>query len=325
MTLTTVVLSALALLVLSGVFSGSEIGFYSVPRLRIEAEARSGRIAARLIRYLLQDDTGLLITVLIGNNLTIELLTHLAEAQVVAIDRIPDWGRELAVTLSLTPVLFFLGELLPKDLFHRRPYLWTRMTAPFILVLKYLFWPLAVPLRASARLLERALRLDDTSMARALGRDSVEEFLDEVLRHGALAPHAGELARNALELRTRTLANEMVSWDAVVSLPLEADPATQRRIVAEATLSRLPVVDGAGGIRGYVHQLDVLGGEPDAPIETFLRPVLALSPDTSVEQALTRLRRGGHRLAVVGSPEQPQGLISLKDLVETISGELAAW
>jgi len=325
MSLTAVVLSALALLLLSGVFSGSEIGFYSVPRLRIEAEARSGRIAARLIRYLLKDETALLITVLIGNNLTIELLTHLAESQVVAIDRIPDWAREVAVTLTLTPVLFFLGELLPKDLFHRRPYLWTRMTAPFILVLKYCFWPLAAPLLFSARLLERALGLDDSNLARALGRDSVTEFLDEGLRHGALAPHAGELARNALELRTRTLSSEMVPWRSVVSLPLDLDVAAQRTFVAEATVTRLPVIDATGAVGGYVHQLDVLGADPEAGLEACVRPVLALPADTSVEQALTRLRRGGHRLAIVGSPEEPRGLISLKDLVETISGELAAW
>ena len=50
-----------------------------------------------LVRWLLQDDTGLLVTILIGNNLMIELLTHLTEHEIEAVPWVPDAARELVV------------------------------------------------------------------------------------------------------------------------------------------------------------------------------------------------------------------------------------
>jgi CBS domain containing-hemolysin-like protein len=50
-----------------------------------------------------------------------------------------------------------------------------------------------------------------------------------------------------------------------------------------------------------------------------------LVPGTPVDRALARLRSGGQRLAVVGTSERPEGLVTLKDVLEEISGDLAGW
>jgi CBS domain containing-hemolysin-like protein len=44
-----------------------------------------------------------------------------------------------------------------------------------------------------------------------------------------------------------------------------------------------------------------------------------------LDRALARLRQTGQRAALVGSAEAPLGLVTLKDLVEEISGELHRW
>ena len=43
-----------------------------------------------------------MITLLIGNNLSLELLANLAERELAGV--VPSWGREIAVTLVLTPL-----------------------------------------------------------------------------------------------------------------------------------------------------------------------------------------------------------------------------
>jgi CBS domain containing-hemolysin-like protein len=44
-----------------------------------------------------------------------------------------------------------------------------------------------------------------------------------------------------------------------------------------------------------------------------------------VDKALARLRAAGARIALVGDPAGPTGIVTLKDLLEEISGPLAKW
>ena len=71
---------ALVLLVVfifaSGIYSGGETGIYSLSRVRVDLEAQQGHAAARRIRRLLTDQTGLLITLLIANNVVNQAATY---------------------------------------------------------------------------------------------------------------------------------------------------------------------------------------------------------------------------------------------------------
>jgi CBS domain containing-hemolysin-like protein len=49
---------------------------------------------------------------------------------------------------------------------------------------------------------------------------------------------------------------------------------------------------------------------------------MALEPNTPIASALLRMRGGGRRMALVGTPEKPLGLVALKDLVEEITGDV---
>ncbi|MBK8179385.1 MAG: DUF21 domain-containing protein [Planctomycetes bacterium] len=116
-----VLLLAAALLVATAVFEGSETGLYSLSRLRVESDARSGRGRGKLIRRLLGDESALLATILIGTNLAMESLSRLSGILVGRLG-VPEAWREVALTVLLTPLVFFFAELLPKDLFRRRPH-----------------------------------------------------------------------------------------------------------------------------------------------------------------------------------------------------------
>ena len=51
----------------------------------------------------------------------------------------------------------------------------------------------------------------------------------------------------------------------------------------------------------------------------------AVPPDLPVDRTLARLRAAGQRMAIVGTREAPVGVVTLKDLLEEISGDLARW
>lgn len=309
--------AAVGLLLASAIFSGAETGVYSVSRVRLEAEAAEGKRSARLLARLLRDDAGLLITLLVGYNLVLELLTRLAETGVERA-RVPAYAQELVATAVLTPVVFLLGELVPKDLFRRRPHFFLGLVAPFLAVFRGFASPLAWPLTRLALLLEHALGLRQADFARVLRREEMVELLAESRRAGSLAPHAEELARNVLVLRHTPLARVMVPWERVETVDLDRGPEEARAAVARSGFTRLPV-RRRKVVAGYLHQLDVLGAPAGADIEGLVRPLLELPADLPLDRAVARLQAAGQRLAIVGTARAPRGLVTLMDLLATFT------
>lgn len=317
----------LALLVLcviaSGICSGGETGLYSLSRARVEAGVGAARQrSAEIIRRLLRDETGLLVTLLVANNAVNQLAAHLCEALVAGYG-VPVAWREVVAMLLLTPPLFLFGELLPKDLFRRRPHALVGLVAPGIAAAKVLLWPLTEPLRWLTLVSSRALGQDAEELVRVQGREAVMQLLRE--RHGTRHGAVEAMARNVLELRSRRVDRVMVPWKRVEVLGADTSAAEARRRLGASVYTRLPLLEARGAVRGYVHQLEVLAAGAEVPLERLLRPLLALDPATPLDRALTLLRQAGQRTALVGPAHAPLGLVTLKDLVEEISGELDRW
>jgi CBS domain containing-hemolysin-like protein len=311
----------LLLLAASATFSGAETGFYSLSRVHVAAEARRGRFIARLIERLIQNPAGFLITLLVGNNLVIEMATHLVDGRAATFRAIPPWARELIVTAALAPILFFFGELLPKDLFRRRPHEFLGLAAPLLFVVRPLLLPIVWPLQLLSLILEKLLNVGERDFARAIGREEMVEFLREGRRQGVLEPHAEELAHNVLVLRETPVSAVMVPWSAVKTIDLARPDAALRAEVLASEFTRLPAVRGrARRVVGYVYQLDLFAKAPDERVESSLRPLVELPPDLPVDRALARLRTAGQRVALVGDPAHPRGLVGLMDLMAAISG-----
>lgn len=305
----------------SFLYSGSETGLYSLSRIRVDLEADHGRRTAAIVRRLLRDEPALLITILIGNNLANQLATHFGDELAAGLDLSPA-AQALLVALVLSPVLFLLGEGLPKELFRRRPHGLTYPAAPFVLASRLAYWPLERLLRGLSLVLERGFGLSRGDSAVLGGRDRLAALFAEGRRQGALSARAETLARNALQLRSIPLSHAMVPWSKVGVLERERAPEGHFARVRDSRWTRLPVVGPGGAFEGYVHQLEVLAAGPDRPVLTHLRSMPVLAPDTPVDRALLTLRGGGHRAAVVGTAQDPVGLVTLKDLVEEISGDL---
>ncbi len=309
--------------VASAIFSGAETGLYRLSHPRLEVEARAGRRSAKLLRYLVSRESALLVTILIGNNLALQILTWTAET--FGGEEGGSLTHELLVVLLLTPLVFLFGEALPKDIFRRRPHAAMAWTADFLFVARVILWPAERVLSLFSKCLALIFGIEGEKQLSSGSRESVERLLHEGTLLGALEPGAEELARNALALRGVPLERVMTPWVKVVKISAADEDAAVWTAVADAQYSRLPVISQEGVVTGYLHQLDVLGaGEASDHFEQ-LRDVLTLEPSTPVDRAIARLRLRGVRMAVVGSLEAPVGLVALKDLLEEISGDLGSW
>ncbi len=331
---------AVALLIgFSAIYSGSEIGFYSVSVVQVDLDAQSGSRRARLMRWLLRDESALLITILVGNNLALELATHVAESlSSRAFGQMDAGSLAIVVTLVLTPIVFLFGEALPKDIVRQRPHALTGLAVPLIALSRVAFYPLERALRLATLALERMLGLESSPVQPAAGKDAVLSFLAEGRRHGVLSESAEALASNALRLRTLTVDGAMVPWGEAQTLDRGGDVQAQFERLRLSRYSRLPVLasswDPAGRelrtdqVEGYVHQLEVLhnwaaGGHPGS-MDPFdrIRPLPAFERELTVDRALARFRASGRRIALVGEGERVLGLLSVNDLLDRISDEV---
>lgn len=307
---------------LSGLCSGAEIGLYSLSRTQLEAAAAGGSRTARMMRSLITRESWLLATLLVANNVTHQTAAILTDLALAPLGISPRW-IELVVALVVTPPMLLFGELLPKDLFRRRPNVLSSWCAPFLYATRIVLAPLAYPLQLFTSGVARLFGFDSGDLARVKGREAVIDLLRE--RESELSPQVERLARNVLDLRSVRVERVMVPWRAVECVQLAQGPAELRQQLGASPYSRLPAVDARGTVKGYVHQLEVLGAASPAAAQSHLRPLLELAPDTPLDRALAKLKQTGQRVAVVGDAARPLGLVTLKDLVEEISGELARW
>lgn len=333
---------------LSATYSGSETGFYSLSSVQVDIDARSGSRRAVLMRWLLRNESALLITILIGNNLALELATHVAESMTVKLLGSNDPATvALVVTAALTPLVFLFGEALPKDVFRQRPHGTTALVAPIIAISRVVFWPLERALRLFTLALERILGLGPEVTAPVGGRAAVLGFIAEGRRHGVLSERAEALAANALRLRAIPVSESMVPWSEVACLDRGAPAEELFSRVRESRFSRLPVLEPEGDllrIEGYVHQMEILhrwnalgsssGEDGELPeVLKQIRPLPRVAQDVPVDRALNTFAASGRRIALVVTAEAakesgplPQdailGLVSVNDLLERISHEV---
>ncbi len=315
---------AILAIVGSALASGIEIGCYSVNRVRLSLRlARTPRdVAAHRLRDELDKPDRLLGTLLISNNL-VNALAATATTEIFARSTLGELEASLLNVIILAPLMFLFGEVLPKELFRVEA---DRLTYAFAAPLRYVRWMLTLTglLPAVAlltRVVERAAGLKNEALGDA--RQRVAQLLKEGAGHGVLSESQVSLMDRAMLLRGLRVVDEMVPWAQVRALPADADRESALRVVAASGNKRLPLVDRTGRVVGVLRGLDLLLRPRETPL-AMATPPARFRPDVGVREALTVLLERRGRIGIVEDDAgRPIGLVTARDLVEPLTGELA--
>jgi CBS domain containing-hemolysin-like protein len=319
------VLAALAGIVLSALFSGLETGVYTINRVRVLVRADRGERAARRIQHELDHPNRLLSVLLLGNNAANYLGTFGVAAILDGLG--VTGGTAIVLNASLLiPLLFVFGETLPKDLFRTHTDRWTYGLSGVLEVCRWVFTAtgLLSIVQLTGRLAGRVVGSGPEAAASA--REHISRLIKEGVGTGVLSESQTTLADRALAMRGRTVATEMIPWPNVVTVPLGADQAQRETLIRRRNFTRAPVVDETGRVVGILSSLDALLS-PQEPIERLMSEPFTIVSSTPLRDALRTMRLAHQAMAVALDPRTslPCGLVTLKDLVEPITGELAAW
>jgi len=326
--------ATVACIVASGFYSGCETGVYCVNAVRLELRRRRADRRALTLSRMLADREGIITTTLVGTNVANYLATVCVVSALTVAVHVPEYEVEIVTTLVLTPIIFIFGEVTPKNLFRREAdYLMYRLIWPLrISDLVFRATGVIALLKALARLAARCVGFGRDRTLASLGpRQRIAAMLREGVGVGILTDEQSAIVDRVMNLSRVRVRSAMIDRRRVCAVPVDATWGQFIELAETHNYSRMPVLAGPDKMVGLVNIFDVLSdevppGEPLRPITDFMTPPLFLQADQSVTSALTAMQRRGTALAgVIDEQGRFLGIVTVKDLVEEIVGDLQAW
>lgn len=310
-----------------GLFAGLETGIYSLNRVRLHILEHQNNARARIISRLLGNPGSLLAALLIATNIATNIATSSIGKLLVAAE-----CTHLQVILYdvmiVTPLLFVFAETLPKDLFSVHA---DRFVYPFARFLLLIKWSLTVigilPLVTLMGSLTMRLLGGSGRQQVFHPRMQVATLVREGVGYGLLSDEQSALTGRVLRLAQRKLDDEMTPWEDVVTVEVNTSIDSLWELARRSSTSRYPVLNDKGDVLGMVslHEALMHGKDSCPPIDKMIQETPHLDVSMPVRQALRKLQSDKAAMGIVYENEKPVGIVTVKDLVEPITGELSSW
>jgi len=316
-------------IVLSALASGVETGVYCLDRVRLRVACEQRDPAALRLEPLVRRPEDMVISALLGTNVADYVVTACVAALLLRA-AVGEGLAELYATAIVTPLLLVFGGIIPKDWFRRESnHLMARLSGVLWLWLRLVrVTGLAAVLRALSRAVLRRL---DPGRAEAetalLPRAQTLHLLREGAARGGLTHLQRDLIERVLNLSSVRVSEVMIPRSRAALVPLDVARDDFLRVARMAHFSRLPTYrSDPRYIVGVVNVHDVLTDRDGKPVAEHMRPPVTLAEYVSVSAALLKLQGARQTMAIVlDRSDHCVGILTLKDLVEEIVGDLEVW
>ncbi len=326
-----------ALILLNGLFAMSEIALVTARKARLQKQMDAGDSAAAAAIKLGEDPTRFLSTIqigitsigvlngIVGESALARPLAELLESAGV----VQPYSAYVATGLVVIVITYFsivVGELVPKRLGQTHPETLARVVARPIEWLALATKPFVRLLSFSTRATLRLLGVKDGA-AQVVTEEEIHEMLREGTSAGVIESHEHAMLRNVFRLDDRQIGSLMVPRADVVYLDVDAPFETHLSIVESSDHARFPVVKGGlHGILGVINARRWLtsivhGGSRELVDQPISDPLYVPETLTGME-LLDNFRSSDlHMAFVIDEYGEVQGIVTLQDLIEAITGE----
>jgi len=304
-------------------YAGIETGIYVLNKIRLDLAAESGDRGARILRRQLDRPDNLLTVLLLGTNISGYAATFAITSMFVIAGhaRSAEW-----LTLAVaTPVLFVLRESVPKNVFHR--------------VSEHVVYRLAWLLEASSVMFNAIglapfvrlfawvfLRLMGSQQSSGAGSTLLARLVAEGHASGVLTQAQTTMAGRVMKLADVTLRDAMVPMSRAVCIAQAARRDDALEVIRKHRFSRFPVVNRHGKVIGILDFYDLLSDEHRQTPAQVANPPTRLRGDATITDALYQMQKSKAVMAVVcDRTDRDVGIVTVKDLVEQIVGQLQEW
>ena len=311
-------------IVLSGVFSASEMAISSCNRVRMENEAENGnRAAARVVR-LNSDYDNTLSTILLSNNLVNIAASSLSTVYIILLTGSDDLNW--LITAIVTVLVIIFGETIPKIISKKHANSLSKGISGFISALFYILWPINYIVVKITNLLTRGLgrNSDDDEPEKT---EELQAIIETAEDEGVIDAERSEIVAAAIDFSDVSASDVMTARVDIEAIDIDDDLSEITRQVSKSTKSRLPVYRGSiDNIIGVMHLnpfLKAMAAGESPNIEEIMNEPCFVYKTAKLPHVLDVLKDARQHLAIVTDEYSGTlGIVTMEDVLEEIVGDI---
>jgi len=323
MDITYEIAALVALIGLSGYFSGLEVALVSVRPSKIEQLIKNKVKGASSLHKLKSNPSRMMSSVNLGNNLASIAATALATD--IALKLFGDEGLAIAIGIMTFLILVF-GEITPKTYCNANATKVAVRNSRILLAFSYALFPIVWVFEIITKGMIRLTGSSD--IPPGLTEDEIKEIVNQGLKDKAIEKQESELVHGALNFDDIVIRSVMTPRPKMFTLKSKMMLFEALPEINKNGFSRIPVYsENRDKIVGIVHVRDVLkyleGENKMITLEQVMREPYFVSQEKKVSDMLKEMQgRKAHMAIVIDEFSGVEGCVTLEDLVEEIVGEI---
>lgn len=318
------------LLLLSALFSATEMAFVTSGRLQYVISKRKGGSFNRLLDIVYKNYRNFLTTLSLGNLIVLVLFFYFTFT--ISLGYIRTFITEnnflvfAIVVVSSSIILIISGEVFPRAVTARNPDLWIKI----LIVPAFIFYIVLFPLARLLSFISKSIlsmvgiqsrKPQIEPLARIELNDLIRKSIDDISDESEVESEV-KILKNALDFSAMRIRDCMVPRADIVAVSEDADIGKLKEMFIESGISRILVYrDDIDNIIGYIHVWEMFSTPAD-----WTRKIAELSyvPESMPADKLMNELMQEHKSIAVVIDEfgGTSGVVTIEDLVEEIFGEI---
>lgn len=320
----------LIVMAFSAFFSGVEIAFVSVDKLRFEMERKSGTVY-RILSIFFRNPNDFISTMLVGNNIAL-VIYGILMAQIIGDYFLNDYISSHFVVVSIqtiisTFIILITGEFLPKTLFKINPNWVLKFFALPLFFCYIILYPISKLTSGLSFFFLRVfgIKINKDASKKAFTKIDLDYFLQSSINNAFNEDDLDaevKIFRNALDFSNIKIRDCIVPRTEIVAVDLTSSIDELKAKFIESGISKVIVFDGnIDNVVGYIHSSEMFSNPDDWRDNVKTIPLV---PETMAAHKLMKLFMQQKKTIAVVIDEfgGTSGIVSLEDLVEEIFGDI---
>ncbi|XMB72360.1 hemolysin family protein [Mycoplasmatota bacterium WC30] len=323
----TLLVTMLALIVLSAFFSMTEMTYSSVGKLRLKTLVEKDVSGSKKALWIVEHFDRTLTTILVGNNLVNIALVSVSALFFSSLFNSLENASTISTimnTVVMTIIVLIFGEILPKSLAKTHAETISLKLSSLIYFVIKLMTPITFPfLLLNRKVMGRVINSNKISVTES----DLETIIDTMEEEGSIDEEEADMLQKVLDLSDITVEEIMTPRVDMISIEVDDDIETITDKFFKSKFSRIPVYDdNIDNIVGVLSERDFytkLIKKQNINLRRLVRKPIFVPTSTKVDALIELLQAQNNHLAfVVDEYGGVDGIVTMEDALEELVGEI---